>query len=133
MNERYKAFVFEYLKDKDPRKAAKKVGYKEEYGYSLLKKEEVISLIKEKEKHKKLSEDEIINDLALLKDICLGRVSVKEWVKGEEKEVRVFNPTCANKSLEMLGKHLGVFSSSNQEEEVSLKIEVDYGCKDSNE
>lgn len=63
--------------------------------------------------------DNIIADLQELRDICMGRKSVvmTDTVKNAQEgkidavnnQMFVFEPTSANKALELLGKHLGMF------------------------
>ena len=64
--------------------------------------------------------DKIIADLQEVRDICMGRKSVvltdviKNAQEGSsnavDNPVFVFEPTSANKALELLGKHLGMFT-----------------------
>ena len=64
-----------------------------------------------------LTLDNIIADLQEYRDICMGRkpLTITTVVKMLKKErhkalipnVSVFEPTGANKALELLGKHLG--------------------------
>lgn len=63
--------------------------------------------------------DKIIADLQEVRDICMGRKSVVTTeviknaqegnVKAVDNPVFMFEPTSANKALELLGKHLGMF------------------------
>lgn len=66
-----------------------------------------------------LTVDNIISDLQEYRDICMGRkpltitTVVKNAQEGTAQSVNtecfVFEPTGANKALELLGKHLGMF------------------------
>ena len=66
-----------------------------------------------------LTIDNIIADLQEYRDICMGRkpltitTVVKNTQEGTAQSVNtecfVFEPTGANKALEVLGKHLGMF------------------------
>ncbi|PRM16091.1 Terminase small subunit [Haemophilus influenzae] len=66
-----------------------------------------------------LTVDNIIADLQEYRDICMGRkpliitTVVKNAQEGTAQSVNtecfVFEPTGANKALELLGKHLGMF------------------------
>ncbi|TPH22906.1 terminase small subunit [Haemophilus haemolyticus] len=68
-----------------------------------------------------LTVDNIIADLQELRDICMGRKSVvltdvvknaqEGSVNAVDSPVFVFEPTSANKALELLGKHLGMFAN----------------------
>lgn len=67
-----------------------------------------------------LTVDNIIADLQEVRDICMGRKSVvltdvvknaqEGSVNAVDSQVFVFEPTSANKALELLGKHLGMFA-----------------------
>ena len=67
-----------------------------------------------------LTLDNIIADLQEYRDICMGRkpltitTVVKNAQEGTAQSVNtecfVFEPTGANKALELLGKHLGMFT-----------------------
>lgn len=58
-----------------------------------------------------------------LRDICMGRKSIivtdtvknnqDGTVKAVDNPIYAFEPTGANKSLELIGKHLGMFNSSS--------------------
>lgn len=68
-----------------------------------------------------LTIDNIIADLQEVRDICMGRKSVvltdvvknaqEGSVNAVDSPVFVFEPTSANKALELLGKHLGMFAN----------------------
>lgn len=68
-----------------------------------------------------LTIDNIIADLQEVRDICMGRKSVvlTDVVKNTQEgtlnaidsPMFVFEPTSANKALELLGKHLGMFTN----------------------
>ena len=67
-----------------------------------------------------LTVDNIIADLQEVRDICMGRKSVvltdvvknaqEGTVNAIDSPMFVFEPTSANKALELLGKHLGMFA-----------------------
>jgi len=73
----------------------------------------------ERAKRNEITQDEVINDLRELRDICMGRktITVTEVIKNAqagtaepvEVNVSAFEPTAANKALELLGKHIGMF------------------------
>lgn len=108
--------------------AAIRAGYSEKTAYSIgqenLKKPEVQSAIFNSQ-HKRsvrvqITQDEVLKDLQDLKDICLGRkaIVVTDTVKNTQEgivnavdnTVYLFEPSGANKALELLGKHLGMFT-----------------------
>lgn len=65
-----------------------------------------------------LTAEEVIADLREVRDICMGRKSTKviEVAKFEGNiytqgvETLMIDPAGANKALELLGKHIGMFS-----------------------
>lgn len=66
-----------------------------------------------------ISQDDVLRDLMELRDMCMGRKSVivTDTVKNNQEgtvntvdnHVYAFEPAGANKALELLGKHLGMF------------------------
>lgn len=68
-----------------------------------------------------LTVDNIIADLQEVRDICMGRKSVvltdvvknsqEGTVNAIDSPMFIFEPTSANKALELLGKHLGMFTN----------------------
>lgn len=121
-----KQFINEYLIDLNATQAAIRAGYSKRtagsIGQRLLKDVDVQAAIiaakKQRQKRTKLTADEVIADLREVRDICLGRKKVKVvevvksegTIKSEEVEKSVFDPIGANRALELLGKHLGIFS-----------------------
>ena len=95
-----------------------------QYAYSLMQKERVRTALDEAMEHRRirteLTADEVIGDLRELRDICMGRkplkvmTIVKNAREGTAEPVEVegamFEPAAANKALEMLGKHLQLFT-----------------------
>ena len=79
----------------------------------------VEELQREHRQRHNITVDKIIADLQEVRDICMGRKSVVTTeviknaqegdVKAVDNPVFVFEPTSANKALELLGKHLGMF------------------------
>lgn len=131
-------FVDEYLIDLNATQAAIRAGYSEKWAGTnadkLLKNTNVSEVIqaalKERQARTELSADEVINDLRELRDICMGRRPVKVSVKSKdddgntvyhEQEITQFDPQGANKSLELLGKHLSLFTE---------KMEVNVGVQE---
>ncbi len=80
-----------------------------------------------------LTVDKVIRDLEEYRDICMGRkplrltTVVKNNQEGTAQSVDtdcfVFEPAGANKALELLGKHLGMFS---QKVEVSGDLQIEH-------
>ena len=128
LTDKQKRFVEEYLVDLNATQAAIRAGYSEQTGYSigqrLLKKVEVQEAIQQAQTQNKRSErtqitqDEVIRLLIENVDISMGKKATVITIpsKSENGEVMgndvaqfVYEPSAANKALELLGKHLGIF------------------------
>lgn len=122
---RQRRFVDEYLIDLNGTQAAIRAGYSQktarQIGQKLLTKVDIQQAISAaqaaRQERTELTADEVIRDLREVRDVCLGRKSVKvvEVAKFEgeatphEVDSLVFDPAGANKALELLGKHIGMF------------------------
>lgn len=140
LTDKQKRFVEEYLVDLNATQAAIRAGYSEKTAYSIgvenLRKPEIKKAIDEAQNKRsertQLTQDEVIADLRELRDICMGRkpVRVTEVVKNNQKgtalpvqvEIFALEPTGAGKALDLLGKHLGMFS---QKVEVSGDLHIE--------
>ena len=128
LTNKQKRFVSEYLIDLNATKAAIRAGYSaasaRQHACRMLMRDDVKSAV-EKGMEKRaarleLTQDEVVEDLRELKDICMARKAVKVMtiVKNAregtaepvETEGMMFEPAAANRSLELLGKHLGMFT-----------------------
>ena len=125
LNDRQRRFVDEYLVDLNGTQAAIRAGYSpktaRQIGQKLLTKvdiQQAISAAQSKRQERtELTADEVIRDLREVRDICMGRKTVKvvEVVKFEgeatphEVDALVLDANGANKALELLGKHIGMF------------------------
>ena len=125
LNDRQRRFVDEYLIDLNGTQAAIRAGYSQktarQIGQKLLTKVDIQQAISAaqaaRQERTELTADEVIRDLREVRDVCLGRKSVKvvEVVKFEgeatphEVDALVFDANGANKALELLGKHIGMF------------------------
>ena len=122
---RQRRFVDEYLVDLNGTQAAIRAGYSaktaRQIGQKLLTKVDIQQAISAaqaaRQERTELTADEVIRDLREGRAVCLGRTSVQvvEVVKFEgeatphEVDSLVFDPAGANKALELLGKHIGMF------------------------
>ena len=126
LRERQKRFIEEYLVDLNATQAAIRAGYSEQTAYSigqrLLKKVEVQEAIQQAQNKRsertQITQDEVIRRLIENVDISMGKKSTVITIpsKSENGEVVgndvaqfVYEPSAANKALELLGKHLGIF------------------------
>lgn len=123
-----KKFVSEYLIDLNATQAAIRAGYDprsaRQQGSRLLTKADIDAAVRKgmekREKRNELSQDEVIQDLRELRDICMARKAVKIMtivknaregtVEPVETEGMMFEPASANKALELLGKHMNMFT-----------------------
>jgi phage terminase small subunit len=128
LTDKQRRFVDEYLIDLNAGQAAIRAGYApssaRQHACRLLAREEVKRMVSEAMKRQQarteLTADEVIGDLRELRDICMGRkplkvmTIVKNAREGTAEPVEVegamFEPAAANKALEMLGKHLQLFT-----------------------
>ena len=122
---RQRRFVDEYLIDLNGTQAAIRAGYSQktarQIGQKLLTKVDIQQAISAaqaaRQERTELTADEVIRDLREVRDICMGRKAVKvvEVAKFEgeatphEVDALVFDANGANKALELLGKHIGMF------------------------
>ncbi|MCW9716771.1 terminase small subunit [Avibacterium sp. 21-594] len=127
LTDKQKRFVEEYLIDLNATQAAIRAGYSEKTAYSIgqenLTKPEIQGAIQTAQNKRaervQITQDDVLRDLQELRDICMGRKSIvvtdtvkdnqKGTVNSVDNPVFCFEPTAANKALELLGKHLGMF------------------------
>lgn len=118
-------FAQEYVIDRNATQAAIRAGYSERSAFAqgarLLRKDKVLQeidrLTQELAEKTKLTAEAIVADLIEVKERCMQRAPVmvregKEMVQAiddEGRNVWQFDSKGANRSLELLGKHLGMF------------------------
>ena len=126
LTDKQKRFVSEYLIDLNATQAAIRAGYAKKTAGSIgqenLKKPEIQKAISEamlkRQERTELTAEEVIADLREVRDICMGRKKIRviEVAKFEgeintsEIEAKMIDPAGANKALELLGKHIGMFT-----------------------
>ena len=131
-NRDHEWFCYEYIVDHNGTKAAVRAGYSEhtaaQQACRLLKREDVQARIEELEKDLctslGLTAGQVITDLMAVVRRCMQAEPVKEW-DYEAKEYRetgewMFDSKGANKALELLGQHLGMFGKGQK---VSVETE----------
>jgi len=125
MTPKQQRFVTEYLIDLNATQAAIRAGYSENtayaIGYENLSKPEIAEAIAAAQAARadrtEITVDYVITNLAEIVERCMQRAPVmvgqgKERCQATDEEGRdvwEFNANGANKSLELLGKHLGMF------------------------
>ncbi len=111
-------FVAEYLVDLNATQAAVRAGYSEKTAYSVghenLKKPEVAAAIQEamevRSQRTEIAQDWILEQLKLVYEASIEARPVYDK-NGKEKGFS-FNPAAANRALELLGKHQGMFTDN---------------------
>jgi phage terminase small subunit len=144
LNERQEAFCEEYIIDLNATQAAIRAGYSKKTSYSigqrLLKHVEVATRVKElrEARAEKLNLDAywVLKRLMDISDRSIQAEPVLEW-NNEEKRLMPtgeyqFDSNGANKSTELIGKHLGMFKDTVKHEgELGIRVVVDYGDEES--
>lgn len=126
LTDRQARFVDEYLIDLNGTQAAIRAGYSKktanEQAARLLAKvsiqQAIADAMKKRQVRTQITQDDVIRDLCAVRDICMGRKKVKvvEVIKSEgtisheEIEKSFFDPAGANRALELLGKHMKMFT-----------------------
>ena len=108
-------FVEEYLIDLNATAAAKRAGYSERTAYAqgqrLLKNVEIAAAIQKAQEARsertRIDQDWVIDRLVGVYEASMEARPVCDK-NGEEKGF-TFNPTAANRALELIGKHKGMF------------------------
>lgn len=127
-------FVEEYLKDLNASAAAVRAGYSERHrdviGPRLVGKSRVAAAIQAakaaRAKRTALSQDYVVRWLRRNLQRAMQAVAVTDD-EGKETGVYTYNGAVANKSLELLGRHLGMFAEHHDHRHTgSVGIEVTY-------
>lgn len=139
LRDKQKRFIEEYLIDLNATQAAIRAGYSEKTAYSIgqenLKKPEVQAAIQEAQNKRservQISQDDVLRGLLENIEISMGRKTVIETeisridggaIVSTDIVKKRYEPHAVNKSLELLGKHLGMFS---QKVEVSGDLQIE--------
>lgn len=126
LTDKQKRFIEEYLIDLNATQAAIRAGYSEEtarqIGAENLSKpviQEAIQQAQNKRSERtQITQDDVIRRLIEIADISTGKKAITETeiarteggvVVGTDVVKICFEPHAANKALELLGKHLGMF------------------------
>lgn len=125
LTDKQKRFVEEYLIDLNATQAAIRAGYSEKTAYSIgeenLRKPEVKIAIQQAQKKRServnITQDDVLKGLLEVVTISMGKKKITETELSKtdgsivpvDVEKYCFEPHAANKALELLGKHLGMF------------------------
>lgn len=129
LSEKQRLFIKEYLVDLNATQAAIRAGYSAKTAYrqgaDLLQKTSIREAIEkaqaERSQRVEVTQDYVISNLVEIVERSMQRAPVTNR-KGEQikdskgRNVWCFDAKAANKALELLGKHLGLFSDRVQTE-----------------
>lgn len=122
-----KRFVEEYLVDLNATQAAIRAGYSQrtagQIGEQNLKKLEIKQAIQEAQSKRaertELTQDYVIQELIKVVEVCTGQKetvitevlknTMDNTVHAHDTERKLYDASAANRALELLGKHLGMF------------------------
>lgn len=123
-------FIGEYLIDRNAKQAAIRAGYSaktaEQQGSRLLSKVEVQREVNRRleklEQKAIITQEEVLNDLKELRDVCMGRKKVTKTVISNidgavvpmDVEQVIIDNAGAKGALELLGKHLKMFTDKQE-------------------
>ena len=139
MTGKQNVFVQEYLKDMNATQAAIRAGYSAHTAYSigqrLLSNVEISQAIdaamSERSERAKLTADYVLQNLHEIAQRCMQKSPV--MVKGEQaiddegRHMWTFDAKNALRALELIGKHMGMFSDKNRQQEETpedVKIQI---------
>lgn len=124
-NPKEELFANEYVKDFNASRSAIAVGHAEKgagtRGYEYLQKpsvqKRISELVASRAKRARIEADDVLRDLIEIKDRCMEAVPVEDSEGNPIPGQWTFNASPAIRSLELLGKHLGMFTE---------KVETDH-------
>lgn len=119
LTKKQERFVEEYLIDLNATQAAIRAGYSrktaEQIGYQLLQKPSVQEKLSEamarRSKRTGITQDLVLDEI--------GKVAFRAAADSAESDLKVSNKL---KALELLGKHLGLFSDKNEKQDGGVQI-----------
>ena len=132
MTDRQERFAQEYVLDLNATKAAKRAGYSEKSAYSqgarMLKNDEVLARISILQKNAAetagVTAVSVLTRLNEIADRCMQKKPALQWDAESKSLVETgewqFDAAGANRALELLGKHLGIF-----EDRVTVDADAD--------
>ena len=137
LQERHQRFVEEYCVDFNGAQAAIRAGYSatraNRQAYVLLQREDVQQAIAEAQQARaervKVSQDWVLRRLVENVERAMQNEPVRDS-EGNETGIYTYQGHVANRALELLGKHLGMFKADSPNGEQGLVIRIEYGDED---
>lgn len=134
LTDKQKTFVQEYLVDLNATQASIRAGYSEktakQIGTENLAKPAIADAIAEAQAKRKerteINQDYVLQKIQLVGERCIQEVNPvltpagKQVVDKKGNPLFTFNANGANKSFEMLGKHLGMFTEKVEINEIGM-------------
>lgn len=136
MTNKQKMFVKEYVKDLNASQAAIRAGYSEDtakqIGYENLTKpyiqEAIQKEIDDRTKKVEISAEYVLGSLKQIADRCMQAEEVMKYDSEVKDYVSVgeykFDPSGANKSLELLGKYLKMWTDKTETENKNTNVNM---------
>lgn len=138
LTDKQELFVKEYLKDLNATQAAIRAGYSEDtagvIGYENLKKPYLMEAIQEafQKRADKIEVDAnwVLSNLKTIAERCMQAEEVVKYDYDSKEQVGTgeykFDSSGANKSLELIGKHLKMFTDKQEiEANISTTVRVE--------
>lgn len=134
LNERQKQFCNEFLIDFNGTQAAIRAGYSKNTARSIanenLTKPDIQNYLKEliqkRNERTKITQDEVITDIIEVKNRCMQKAPVlfmgKQVQDENDNNLWKFDSQGANKALDMLAKHTGVYEIDNKQKNSVLNL-----------
>ena len=138
MTDKQSIFVQEYLKDLNATQAAIRAGYSAHTAYSIgqenLNKPEIKQAIdaamSERQQRTAITADYVLHSLHEIAQRCMQKSPVmtkgEQAIDEEGRHLWTFDARNAIRALELIGRHMGMFTDKNRQEETpeDMKIKI---------
>lgn len=143
LSEKHELFAMEYIKDLNAAQAAIRAGYSEktarQQGSRLLTNADIRARIDElmgkRKEELNIDTEFVLSRLVEVSEMCMQAKPVMKW-NYEERQLEetgeyTFDSTGANRALELLGKHLGMFKDKIEHSgDINIKVALPQGFGD---